>query len=311
MTKIKFFDIIKCNMGKYRLKGGEKMQRVVLCAPSRIYFDHPMGRFSYTSMIDYFDKIGIPAIDMSFEHIKALDSGMRAVLYAAAMRAKEKKIALPVCHLSFYMPNPQNKECMAEYQKELFAGIDAAALMGIEKAVVHPIALYSKVVSYGDWVRANIAFLTPVVEYAREKGIRILIENMPSEREAPDNHLYGSCALNISSLAEKLGMGVCWDVGHANVSGFKQSEQLKVLAGKLEVLHVHDNDGEKDSHLPPFDGNVDWEDVAFGLRCCDFSGILDIEVTAWALDGAVQVREDFGKKILMRARRFMTIADLI
>ena len=298
-------------MGKCWPKGGIDVQKVTLCAPSRIYFDHPAGRFSYSSMVDYFDKIGIGSIDMSFEHIKTLDSGTRAVLYAAARRAKEKKIGLPVCHLSFYMPDPRNAEKMTEYQKELFSGIDAAALMGISRAVVHPIAIYQKEIRYGDWVRANMAFLTPVVEYARGKGVRILIENMKSDREAPDNHLYGSCALNISSLAEKLGAGVCWDVGHANISGFKQSEQLEILKGKLEVLHIHDNDGLRDAHLPPFDGNVDWEDVAFGLRCCGFSGILDIEVTAWALDGDARVREDFGRKVLGRARRFMELADLI
>lgn len=287
------------------------MQKVTLCAPSRIYFDYPGGRFSYSSMVDYFDKIGLSAIDMSFEHIKTLDSGTRAVLYAAAKRAEEKKIDLPVCHLSFYMPDPRNAEMMADYQKELFCGIDAAALMGIERAVVHPIAVYQKEIKYGDWVRANLAFLSPVVEYAKKNGVKILIENMKSEREAPDNHLYGSCALNISSLAEKLGAGICWDVGHAHISGFKQSEQLKILKGKLEVLHIHDNDGTRDAHLPPFDGNVDWEDVAFGLRCCDFDGILDIEVTAWALDKDTRVREDFGRKVLGRARRFMTLADLI
>ena len=298
-------------MGKCWPKGGIDVQKVTLCAPSRIYFDHPAGRFSYSSMVDYFDKIGIGSIDMSFEHIKILDSGTRAVLYAAARRAKEKKIGLPVCHLSFYMPDPRNAEKMTEYQKELFSGIDAAALMGISRAVVHPIAIYQKEIRYGDWVRANMAFLTPVVEYARGKGVRILIENMKSDREAPDNHFYGSCALNISSLAEKLGAGVCWDVGHAHISGFKQSEQLEILKGKLEVLHIHDNDGLRDAHLPPFDGNVDWEDVAFGLRCCGFSGILDIEVTAWALDGDARVREDFGRKVLGRARRFMELADLI
>ena len=262
-------------------------------------------------MVDYFDKIGLSAIDMSFEHIKALDSGTRAVLYAAARRAMDKKISMPVCHLSFYMPDHKDSEKMADYQKELFAGINAATLMGIDRAVVHPIAIYQKEIKYGDWVRANLAFLSPVVEYAKKNGVRILIENMKSEHEAPDNHLYGSCALNVSSLAEKLGAGICWDTGHANISGFKQSEQLKILKGKLEVLHIHDNDGTRDAHLPPFDGNVDWEDVAFGLRCCDFDGILDIEVTAWALDGNARVREDFGRKVLGRARRFMTLAELI
>ncbi len=287
------------------------MQKVTLCAPSRIYFDHPRGRFSYTAMVDYFASVGIGAIDMSFESLDFRDSSLRSVLYAASRRAKDKNIQIPLCHLSFYMPDHRDPPKMAKYQNELMHGIDMAALMGIGLAVTHPIAIYSKEISYGDWVRKNMAFLTPVVEYGREKGIKLCIENMPSEKESPDNHLYGSCALNISALAEKLSCGICWDVGHANISGYKQSEQLDVLKNRLDVLHIHDNDGVRDSHLPPFDGNVDWEDVAFGLRCCGFDGILDVEVSAWALDGDAKTRNDFGRLILNRARSFMSSADLI
>ena len=287
------------------------MRKAIICAPSRVYFDHPRGRFSHSSMVDYFDKIGIGAIDMSFESLDYSDSSIRSVLYAAARRAKEKNISIPLCHLSFYMPDPKNDALMAEFQKELMRGIDMAALMGIKLAVTHPIAIYSKEISYGDWVRANMAFLTPVVEYAREKGVRILIENMPADREAPDNHLYGSCAQNISSLADKLSCGVCWDTGHANISGYKQSEQLKTIGDRLEALHIHDNDGIKDSHLPPFDGSVDWDDVAAGLQYSDNSIVVSVEVTAWALDGDAKTRENFGQLILSRARRFTSLADLI
>ncbi len=298
-------------MGEYSRKGEVTMRKTMICAPSRVYFEHPRGRFSYSSMVDYFDKTGIGAIDMSFESLDYSDTSLRSVLYAAARRAREKNISIPLCHLSFYMPDPKNNALMKEFQKELMRGIDMAALMGIKRAVTHPIAIYSKEISYGDWVRANMAFLTPVVEYAREKGVRILIENMPADKEAPDNHLYGSCALNVSSLADKLSCGVCWDTGHANISGYKQSEQLATIGERLEALHVHDNDGIKDSHLPPFDGNVDWEDVAFGLRCCETPLIVSVEVTAWALDGDTKTRENFGQLILSRARRFMGLADLI
>ena len=286
---------------------------ITVCAPSRIYEDHPGGRFSYSAMVDYFARIGINAIDMSFESLSRLDDSKNAVLYAAAKRAKDKNISLPLCHLSFYMPNPRDSELMAKYSRELKDNIDAAALMGIPMAVIHPIAWYSADVKYGDWVRANMAFLSPLVEYARAKGIKLCIENMLSDREAPDNHLYGSCALNISSLAEKLGAGICWDVGHANVSGYKQSEQMKILKGKLDVLHIHDNGGkgQKDAHLLPFEGTVDWEDVAFGMRCCDFRGILDVEVTAWALPGDDRTRLEFGGKALSYARRLLYMAEQI
>ena len=289
------------------------MGKITVCAPSRIYEDHPGGRFSYTAMVDYFEKVGIGAIDMSFESLSRLDDSKDIVLYAAAKRARAKNIGLPLCHLSFYMPSPRDAALMAKYSLELKSGIDAAAMMGIPLAVIHPIAWYSSEVKYGDWVRANMAFLSPLVEYAKAKGIKLCIENMPSDREAPENHLYGSCALNVSALAEKLGAGICWDVGHANVSGYKQSEQMKILEGKIDVLHVHDNGGkgQKDAHMLPFDGTVDWEDVAFGMRCSAFSGILDVEVTAWALPGDAKTRNELGKSILSRAQKLVAMAEQI
>ena len=283
------------------------MVGITVCAPSRIYEDHPGGRFSYTAMVDFFDRVGIGAIDMSFESLTRLDDSKNAVLYAAARRARDKNIKLPLCHLSFYMPDPHDATLMAKYSKELRMNIDSAALMGIPMAVIHPIAWYSSKVKYGDWVRANMAFLSPIVEYAKQKGIKLCVENMPSPNEAPDDHLYGSCALNISSLAEKLGTGICFDVGHANVSGFKISEQMEILKGRIDVLHIHDNlgKGQKDAHMLPFDGSVDWEDVALGMAKSEFSGLLDVEVTAWALDGSREVRDAFGYEIKSRAKKLL------
>ena len=117
--------------------------------------------------------------------------------------------------------------------------------------------------------------------------------------------------LKQDELAEKLGIGICWDVGHANVSGYKQSEQMQILKGKIDVLHIHDNGGkgQKDAHQLPFDGTVDWEDVAFGMRCSDFSGILDVEVTAWALPGDDKTRMTFGGNLLGRAKKLLNMAE--
>ncbi len=286
------------------------MRKIQLCAPSRIYEDYPGGRFSYAAMVDYFSEVGLPGIDMSFESLSKLEDSAHAVLYGALRKAKEKQIDIPTCHLSFYMPDPKNVLLMAKYQKELIRGIDAAAMMRIPLAVIHPIAWYSQDCTYGDWVRANMAFLSPLAEYAKAKNVRLCIENMPSEKESPENHLYGSCALNISALAQKLGVGVCWDVGHANISGFMQSEQLAVLRDKLDVLHIHDNDGKKDAHLLPFEGTVDWEDVAKGLQDCNFKGVMSVEVTAWALSGDRETRKAFGGKILSRAQKLMKMSEL-
>ena len=36
------------------------MRKITLCAPSRIYFDSPSGRFSHTAMVDYFSEVVHP-----------------------------------------------------------------------------------------------------------------------------------------------------------------------------------------------------------------------------------------------------------
>jgi len=287
------------------------VKKVVLCAPSRIYEDHPSGRFSYSSMVDYFARVGIPNIDMSFEGLSKIDESWQSVLYAAATRARERGVGLAACHLSFYMPDPGDRELMARFSGEQKRGIDAAALMGIPLAVTHPITKSSTEMSYGDWLLANLAYLEPIVRYAENKGIRLCVENMASKNESESDHLYGSCANNIKALAEALDCGVCFDVGHANISGFKISEQMKELKGKTEILHVHDNNGINDRHLLPFESTVDWDDVAEGIRQSEFCSVLDVEVSAWALSGDAQTRDDFGKRVVSRAQRLMALAELI
>ncbi len=282
-----------------------KMNNITLCVPSRVHEDFPGGRFSYKAMLEQFSRMGFSGIDMSFESLSSLDDGIAAVLYSTAKKARELNISIPLCHLSFYMPDHNDQRLMAKYTRELFFNIDIASSMGIPLAVIHPIAIYSKEISYGDWVRKNIAFLSPIAEYARKKNVKLCIENMPSQKESPDNHLYGSCALNISSLAQKLGAGICWDTGHANISGFCQSEQMAVLKGKLDVLHIHDNDGKKDSHLLPYDGSIDWLDVAKGILVSDFEGVMSVEVSAWALPGDKETRDRLGLNILERCRRLL------
>lgn len=57
-------------------------------------------------------------------------------------------------------------------------------------------------------------------------------------------------------------VGVCFDTGHWNVRPERNiAEVLAVLGPRIVHLHLSDNDGLCDQHLPPGAGNFDW--VAF------------------------------------------------
>lgn len=91
--------------------------------------------------------------------------------------------------------------------------------------------------------------LKPLIEKSREKFVEQLVEEKGmSKKEA-------------EKIAEK-HLGVTWDVGHLNLlkkKGFTDEEilaQTKKIAPMVKHVHLTDNFGFADSHLPPGMGNV-------------------------------------------------------
>jgi sugar phosphate isomerase/epimerase len=58
------------------------------------------------------------------------------------------------------------------------------------------------------------------------------------------------------------GLRFNFDVGHANLADGAAEERLEKafvpLREQVVSLHLHDNHGEKDEHLPPYEGSIDW-----------------------------------------------------
>ncbi len=290
------------------VKRRDIMSKIRVCAPSRIYSAHPNGRFSVTGMIDYMSKIGFDGVDMSFDSLSAADDSYKTVLYAAKQRAVQKNLDIPSCHLPFYMPDPCDKVAMERFARDIRAGIDAAAIMDIPLAVIHPIALHGKRHTAETWTRANMEFLTPICEYAEKKGINLCIENMASSCEVDGDHLYGCTAAEILSLAEALDVGVCWDFGHANISGRPVNDVL-CLKNKLMTVHAHDNNGYTDLHIMPFDGRIDWEAVARAHAQIEYNGYINVEVRAGDVPSDSYVREEFGRKILFVGQKIARLIE--
>jgi len=59
-------------------------------------------------------------------------------------------------------------------------------------------------------------------------------------------------------IAREFEIGICLDTGHANISGIG-SVSIEELMERTEELHLHDNFGEEDEHLPVGDGNIEWD----------------------------------------------------
>jgi len=92
--------------------------------------------------------------------------------------------------------------------------------------------------------------------HARHVGVTICVENTASEMGDP---AYLHAFVEETRLT---GLRFNFDVGHAHLAELPEEERLKKsfapLRGLVSSVHLHDNHGEKDEHLPPFDGTIDW-----------------------------------------------------
>ena len=95
--------------------------------------------------------------------------------------------------------------------------------------------------------------------FARPLGVTLLVENIPNELSTPEKLMELIKALHYPDL------GVCFDTGHAHIMS-SVHQAFGVLESRIRSTHVHDNERERDSHLWPGKGNIDWKQTMQSLR---------------------------------------------
>jgi sugar phosphate isomerase/epimerase len=86
---------------------------------------------------------------------------------------------------------------------------------------------------------------------------------------------------HLHDITTRHGMQNCLDFGHAHVEGLRDGcdrlAEYRLLLGERVIhLHVHDNDGSGDAHLPVGEGTIDYAAHADFLAA--FTGTVCLEV---------------------------------
>ena len=134
------------------------------------------------------------------------------------------------------------------------ATLDDAATAGAGAVVVHGGDVQRR---YPDWVRQTarenaIDALRECAEYAGTVGVPLCLENQPPDPKR-DRHTVTPTAL--AETLEAVGVGpdafrVTLDVGHANVTDSDWQTFADRFGDRIEVCHLHTNDGGSDAHHP-------------------------------------------------------------
>jgi len=153
--------------------------------------------------------------------------------------------------------------------------IEMTSELGGDAVVLH--LPEGRVTGGDDWKKFARRSLDELETAARSAGVRVALENLPTP-----GHMEAMMGLCEEYPPEFLG--ICYDSGHGNMAGngLDLLEQVAEMAEKggesrLAALHLHDNFGSKDEHLPPFWGNIEWRRVMSILKAAGYRKPLCLE----------------------------------
>lgn len=128
--------------------------------------------------------------------------------------------------------------------------------------------------------------LKKVVEYARQKNIKVAFEN---------TKIWGYLEYAFDNL-EYDNMGVCYDSGHCHCH-FNDRFSWNKFKNKIFLVHLHNNDQTDDLHLLPFDekGTIDWKELINHLKEANYNGAIILE-SCYRCHYLEQSLEDFYKE---------------
>lgn len=144
----------------------------------------------------------------------------------------------------------------------------------------------------------SIQALKELAIKAEDLGVKVALENMIDRGD----RTFGSRVTDLREIIEEVGssfLGICFDIGHANLSHANLGEEITKVGEYLWTLHVHDNDGKEDRHWPPGDGNIDWSEIISGLRKVNYRGIFMMEI--WERGNP----DELAKRCLQRATEIL------
>ena len=223
----------------------------------------PLRNISFSSMCVTDDPFGWAhdLEDMGFSGWEVVCEGKQAIDDSNIKKMREvceTTDLLVTIHLPFSDLNlaSLNQPIWDETLRQLTSCISLASEFA-DLMVVHPGYLSPLGMQMPDlaW-QQTILGLQRLCDFAEDYGVLIAVENMPKME-----FIFGKDPHEMAGmieLADRDNLGMTLDVGHAHTNG--------VLTEFLEMdeivhVHIHDNKGRRDEHLPIGQGTVDWESV--------------------------------------------------
>jgi len=218
-----------------------------------------------TVWLDRIWKAGIPAVEI-FCARQSLDYRNRAQINELAHWFRDSELRVWSMHAPMYTDDawgrsgPQAVINITETSKpRRIAMVDEIKrALEIAEKIPYKFLIQHVGVSGEEWderkMDAAFTALEDLKVFASQRGVEILLENIPNEFSTSER-------LNYFLEATHLNLGYCFDTGHAHMMEGVETA-FENMKERIRSTHLHSNDGTRDAHLfPYFDpgGTIDWK----------------------------------------------------
>lgn len=201
---------------------------------------------------------GVTAVEIGIGHPQYFDHGNGFELQKLMTELSKTGVRVHSIHSPFGPEYDLSSPDDAIHERGvdgLIQSIELASVIESGNVIVHA----SDLLPNGQSRRMDRArgVLREVSVVAKESGIMLALENLPPG-------YLGHTPEEIVGLLNGMdpeAIGVCYDSGHANLSG-KFDEFTEALLPYSVTTHLHDNDGVTDQHRFPGQGTINWHRFA-------------------------------------------------
>ena len=125
-------------------------------------------------------------------------------------------------------------------------------------------------------IAQNRKSFAELAEIAESHGLQIVVEHLPDPGT--------SVADIVAVLDADPRLGFHLDVGHAFVGGDRLEGLLNALGSRVAHVHMSDNRGKHDDHMPLGAGKINWSRAVKLLKAIGYDGTVTLEVFAQERD---------------------------
>ena len=194
--------------------------------------------------------------------------------------ADEYNIQIYQVHGPWHWPPDDSTEELRNAKLEnIKRSLWATSILGCKNWVLHPImpcgisekGTEQQKTTYD----VNYNFMNNVLKIAKQYDITVCLENMPMRNFSLATPYE---ILDFVKLINDKHFKICLDTGHiVTFPELSVSKVVRDLGNEIHAFHIHDSFPDRDLHLLPCFGAIDWNDFSQALKDINYTGGLCLE----------------------------------